>query len=74
MKAPEVIDGFSCLEFKARAQERLREATAGMTTEEELRYLNHMAETGPFAELWRSLPAPPPSRDESHGGATKRRT
>lgn len=56
MKKTEVIEGFRCVEFKARAQEALRRATEGMSPEQELRYLREVAARGKLADWFAQLP------------------
>jgi hypothetical protein len=61
----EIIPGFSALEFKAEAQQRVHDDIRGMTPEERMRYFHEAAEEGPFADRWRRLPEAVPIRCEA---------
>ena len=51
---PETIPGFDCLEFKWKVQSEIYEKMKDMTVEEQITFISHAAETGPFATLWRA--------------------
>jgi hypothetical protein len=55
MSQPEVIPGFSCLEYKRRVQQEILEETKGMTREEELRYFRDAAAKGPLSAWWKAV-------------------
>jgi len=46
---------FDCIEYKRRVQEGIYEKIKDMTPQEEIEYFRRGAETGPFAELVRTL-------------------
>ncbi len=46
---------FDCVALKRAAQERIYQATQGMTPEEEIAFFRRSVRSGPLAELWRSL-------------------
>ena len=46
---------FDCVAFKRRAQARIYERIKDLTPEEEAAWFRRAAESGPFAEWWRSL-------------------
>jgi hypothetical protein len=48
-------EAFDALEFKRKAQARLRRETKGMTHAEEIAYLEKKAEEGELGAWWRSL-------------------
>ena len=55
MSQPEVIPGFSCLEYKRRVQQEILEETKGMTRAEELRYFRDAAAKGPLGAWWKAV-------------------
>jgi len=46
---------FDCLAYKREAQLKIYEKIKDMTTKEEVAYFQQAVESGPFAELWKSL-------------------
>ncbi|GIK16447.1 MAG: hypothetical protein BroJett003_14110 [Planctomycetota bacterium] len=54
----ETIPDFDCLEFKWKAQADLYDATKHMTREEQIAFFRRRAETGSFAELFRTSRMP----------------
>lgn len=46
---------FDCIEYKRRVQAEIYEKIKDMTPQEEIEFFRRGAETGPFAELVRSL-------------------
>lgn len=42
---------FDCLKFKAEAQEAIRQATEGMTPEQEIAWFEARTQNGPFKAL-----------------------
>lgn len=47
---------FDCLAFKRKAQLKIYEKIKDLTTAEQATYFQQAVESGPFAELWKSLP------------------
>ena len=46
---------FDCLAFKREAQLKIYEKIKDLTAAEEVAYFQQAVESGPFAELWKSL-------------------
>jgi hypothetical protein len=46
---------FDCLAFKREAQLKIYEKIKDLTTAEQATYFQQAVESGPFAELWKSL-------------------
>jgi hypothetical protein len=47
--------GFDCLEFVRKVQAEIYEEIRGLTLEEQVEYVNHHAETGPFRDWWKKV-------------------
>ena len=54
MSQSKVKKGFDALAFKDAAQARIHAATRRMTAEQEIAFYRHEAETGPFAEWYKT--------------------
>jgi len=48
-------EGFDCLAFKWKVQERIYEEIKNQTAEEQILYFRHHVETGPFSDLVKRL-------------------
>jgi hypothetical protein len=46
---------FDCMAYKREAQLKIYEKIKDMTTAEQATYFQQAVESGPFAELWKSL-------------------
>jgi hypothetical protein len=55
MSRPEILPGFSCLEYKWRVQQEILAETQGMNAEEELRYFREAAVKGPLRAWWKAV-------------------
>jgi len=55
MSPPKITKKFDCLQFKAKAQERIYQDIRAMTHAEEIRYFQEAAEKGPLARWWKQV-------------------
>jgi hypothetical protein len=55
MTKSKAIKGFDCVEMKHKAQERIYEATKGMSSKQRVQYFHDQANNGKLGEWWRGL-------------------
>jgi hypothetical protein len=59
---PKIIEGFDCIAFKSKVQEKIYQATKDMTPEQELEYIHCQVHEGEMGEIWRKFEKKPAAR------------